>query len=544
MKTFTVLDRESNMSAIYDEVVDLLIIGGGITGAGIALDAAARGLSVALVEMQDFASGTSSRSTKLVHGGLRYLKQFEIKEVAELGKERAIVYENGPHVTTPVWMLLPFHIGGTFGRFSTSVGLKVYDLLAGVKREERRVMLSKEQTLEAEPLLKEDGLQGGGMYVEYRTDDARLTIEVLKAAYERGAHIFNYMKAVAIDTKNLAYTAVTVEDLLTGNTYLLKAKKVVNATGPWVDKVRALDGEIKGKHLILSKGVHIVFDASKFPLKQAIYFDTADGRMVFAIPRAGKTYVGTTDTFYEGDPQYLSITEEDTAYILQAIAYMFPNLSLKYEDIESGWVGVRPLIHEEGKSPSEISRKDEIWQSENGVITIAGGKLTGYRKMAEKIVDLLCQQLAEEYNITYLPCTTKKLPISGGHEDGSKGFEQYVNAMREEGEMLGLAEESEKLIRLYGTNTAIVYQYVKEATSDLPPIVYAQLMYSIYYESVAKPVDFFIRRTGAMYFHISFVEQYKEAVMEQMAFIFHWNEEQLQMYREELEEEIRKTKAH
>lgn len=531
------------MATLFDEEIDLLIIGGGITGAGIALDAATRGLSVALVEMQDFASGTSSRSTKLVHGGLRYLKQFEIKEVAELGKERAIVYENGPHVTTPIWMLLPFHVGGTFGRFSTSFGLKVYDILAGVKRDERRYMLNKEQTLVTEPLIKENGLQGGGMYVEYRTDDARLTIEVIKAAHERGAHIFNYMKVVKIDTKNLAYTAVTIEDLLTGNTYLIKAKKVVNATGPWVDKVRALDTAIKGKHLILSKGVHIVFDASKFPLKQAIYFDTPDGRMVFAIPRAGKTYVGTTDTFYEGDPQYLSITEEDTAYILQAIAHMFPSLSLTSKDIESGWVGVRPLIHEEGKNPSEISRKDEIWQSENGIITIAGGKLTGYRKMAEKIVDLLCIQLAEEYNKTYLPCTTQSLPISGGHVKGSKGFEQYVNAKIEEGEVLGLAEDSEKLVRLYGTNTEIVYQYVKEATGVLPPAIYGQLMYGIYYEAVAKPVDFFIRRTGAMYFQLSFVEQYKEAIVELMGTIFNWTAEQQQMYQEELEEEVRKTKA-
>ncbi|MEO4052458.1 glycerol-3-phosphate dehydrogenase/oxidase [Solibacillus sp. CAU 1738] len=544
MKTFSILDRESQLLGISDEVVDLLIIGGGITGAGIALDAAARGLSVVLVEMQDFASGTSSRSTKLVHGGLRYLKQFEIKEVAELGRERAIVYENGPHVTTPVWMLLPFHIGGTFGRLSTSLGLKVYDLLAGVKRHERRYMLTKEKTLEVEPLVKKEGLLGGGMYVEYRTDDARLTIEVIKAANDRGAHLFNYMQAVAIDTKNLAFTNVTIVDLLTGINYDIKAKKVVNAAGPWVDRVRALDTEVRGKHLILSKGVHLVFDASNFPLNQAVYFDTPDGRMVFAIPRAGKTYVGTTDTFYEGDPQDLRITDEDTAYILQAIAYMFPTLELSKAHIESGWVGVRPLIHEDGKSPSEISRKDEIWQSEHGVITIAGGKLTGYRKMAEKIVDLICQQLEEEYNKTYLPCITKHLPISGGDLSGSKYFEQYVNVKREEGEMLGLAEDSEKLARLYGTNTEIVHQYVREATGVLPPVVYGQLMYSIYNESVAKPVDFFIRRTAAMFFNISFVEQYKDNVIEEMSAIFKWSAQQKQAYLVELEDEMRRTKAH
>lgn len=543
MRTFSVLDRERLISNVEKEVVDLVIIGGGITGAGIALDAVTRGLSVVLVEMQDFASGTSSRSTKLVHGGLRYLKQLEFKEVAELGREREIVYENGPHVTLPVQMLLPFHEGGTFGKFSTSIGLKVYDILAGVKREERRSMLTKEETLAKEPLLKGNGLIGGGIYVEYRTDDARLTIEVIKAANERGANIFNYMKATEINTEDSFVTAVTVNDTLTGKSHKIRARKVVNATGPWVDRVRALEGEVKGKRLRLSKGVHLVFDASDFPLQQAIYFDTPDKRMVFAIPRDGKTYVGTTDTFYDGDPIDLCITEEDTAYILQAIAYMFPDLSLNESHIESGWVGVRPLIYEEGKSASEISRKDEIWQSSHGVITIAGGKLTGYRKMAEKIVDLICQQLQKETNKIYNPCITKKLPISGGDLFGSKYFEQYVQAKRVKGEMLGLAEESERLVRLYGTNCEIIFQYAREATGPLPPAVYAQLMYSIYNESIAKPVDFFIRRTGALFFDISFVNRYKEDVVKIMGDMLNWKKEQAQEYLNELEEEIRKRKA-
>lgn len=173
---------------------DLIIVGGGITGAGIALDAVTRGLSVALFEMQDFAAGTSSRSTKLVHGGLRYLKNFEIKMVAEVGKEREIVYENGPHITTPEWMLLPFYDEGTFGPFTTNIGLRLYDFLAGVKKKERRKMLSKEETLNNEPLLRREGLEGSGYYVEYKTDDARLTMEILKKAVENGAIAFNYMK--------------------------------------------------------------------------------------------------------------------------------------------------------------------------------------------------------------------------------------------------------------------------------------------------------------------------------------------------------------
>lgn len=539
MANFSALDRQQRQQQLTDAVLDLFVIGGGITGAGIALDAITRGLSVGLAEMQDFAAGTSSRSTKLVHGGLRYLKQFEIKEVAELGRERAIVYENGPHVTTPVWMLLPFHKGGTFGPFTTSLGLKVYDVLAGVKRGERRFMLSADETVAREPLIKQDGLLGGGVYVEYRTDDARLTIEVMKAAATRGAIVQNYLKVIGLKTKNLAFMEVTVEDQLTGEQYTVKAKKVVNAAGPWVDDVRKLDAELGDKHLILSKGVHIVFDETDFPLQQAIYFDTEDGRMVFAIPRDGKTYVGTTDTFYEGDPQQVSITAEDRAYLLDAIHYMFPSLGLTTSHIESGWAGIRPLIHEQGKGPSEISRKDEIWQTESGLITIAGGKLTGYRKMAEKIVDLVVEQLNREFGKTYGPSITKRLPISGGDLSGSAFFESFVDKRTEQGQTYGLtAEESRYAARFYGTNVDRVFYYVAEASGELPPIVYGQLYYAMNEESASTALDFFVRRTGALYFTIDFVQQFKRLVIEEMAQYLGWTKEQKVKQTEQVEEAL------
>ena len=440
MTNFSAANRPLRQKRLIEEMYDLFVIGGGITGAGIALDAATRGLKVALAEMQDFAQGTSSRSTKLVHGGLRYLKQLELKEVAQLGRERSIVYENGPHVTTPVWMLLPFHKGGTFGPLSTSMGLKIYDVLAGVKKSERRFMLSADETIAREPLIKKDGLLGGGLYVEYRTDDARLTIEVLKAAVANGAVALNYLKVVAIQPQNLTFTRITVEDQLTGEQYIVRAKKVVNAAGPWVDDVRKLDDAQAENHLILSKGVHIVFDSADFPLQQAIYFDTEDGRMVFAIPRAGKTYVGTTDDFYQGDPLQLTIHEEEMNYLLRAIHFMFPRLQLTKEKIESSWAGVRPLIVDVGKGPSEISRKNEIWQSETGMITIAGGKLTGYRKMAEKIVDLVVKQLNDENNKQFGKSITKHYPISGGDIRGGKLFDQFIEKRTITGQQLGLTE--------------------------------------------------------------------------------------------------------
>ncbi|MCR2820630.1 glycerol-3-phosphate dehydrogenase/oxidase [Lederbergia panacisoli] len=540
MKNLSGLNRENQLDKLSKTQYDVLVIGGGITGAGIAFDAITRGMKTALVEMQDFAAGTSSRSTKLVHGGLRYLKQLEIKEVADLGKERAIVYENGPHVTTPEWMLLPFYEKGTFGKFTTSIGLKVYDFLARVKKEERRKILSKEETILKEPLIKTDGLLGGGYYVEYRTDDARLTIEVIKAANEHGADIVNYAKVEKLlyDESGKIIGAI-IKDMCSGNEYTIYANIIINATGPWVDELRLMDHSKEGKHLQLSKGVHLVFDQSKFPLKQSVYFDAPDGRMIFAIPRAGKTYVGTTDTFYDGEIQYPKPMQGDIDYLLACIHYMFPTLNLLMNDIESSWAGLRPLIYEDGKKPSEISRKDEIWVSNSGLITIAGGKLTGYRKMAETTVNLIAKELSKSNPNHYKPSKTKTLPISGGDLGGSEKFHAFINDQKEKSKFLGITEdEVERLAAFYGSNIDDVYPFI-EKDSSLPPTIYAQLMYAIHYEMTIKPIDFFIRRTGWLYFNFHEVEKWKFNVMEIMAKIYKWNDNQIEDYEKELNEAIK-----
>ncbi|MBU8731650.1 glycerol-3-phosphate dehydrogenase/oxidase [Cytobacillus oceanisediminis] len=527
---FSNLNRTEMIKTLTKEEFDVLIIGGGITGAGIALDAAARGMKTALVEMQDFAAGTSSRSTKLVHGGLRYLKQFEVKVVAEVGKERAIVYENGPHVTTPEWMLLPMHKGGTFGKFSTSIGLRVYDYLAGVRKSERRSMLNAQETLSKEPLVKKDGLKGGGYYVEYRTDDARLTIEVMKAAAEKGAMPVNYLKVEKLlydEQGNVCGAAAA--DQLTGRVHEVRAKKVINAAGPWVDSIREKDGSKKGKTLRLTKGVHLVIDQSKFPLKQAVYFDTPDKRMVFAIPRDGKTYVGTTDTFYNSNPVNPKMTADDRTYIINAINFMFPSVKIVEDDIESSWAGVRPLIWEEGKDPSEISRKDEIWESDTGLLTIAGGKLTGYRKMAETIVDLLAEKFKQESNRTFSGSITKTLPISGGNVGGSSKFQEFVRFQTEKGTSIGLsAEQSRHLVKMYGSNVGIIFNMIETKRSEaenygLPIVLWAKLKYAIEHEMAATPVDFFNRRTGALLFDIETVRNYQKQVISYMADAFKWD---------------------
>lgn len=523
---------------------DVVVIGGGITGAGIALDATQRGMKVALVEMQDFAQGTSSRSTKLVHGGLRYLKQAQIKVVAETGKERAIVYENGPHVTTPEWMLLPMHKGGTFGKFTTNIGLTMYDRLAGVKRHELKKMLSKQATLNKEPLVKKDGLKGGGYYVEYRTDDARLTIEVMKRAAEKGAEVINHTKSTdfVYDAKNKV-SGIKVKDMLTGEEYQINAKKVINAAGPWVDEVRKKDYTRNNKQLRLTKGVHVVIDQSKFPLRQAVYFDTEkDGRMIFAIPREGKAYVGTTDTFYNNEKTKPLTNQEDRDYLIDAINYMFPDVHVTDADIESTWAGVRPLILEDGKDPSEISRKDEIWEGKSGLLTIAGGKLTGYRHMALEIVDLLAKRLKQEYSLKFADSKTKNTPISGGDVGGSKNFENYVNRKVQEGKALGLSTDvAHNLASKYGSNVDKLFaiaQLTNEKDLNMPLELYVQLVYSVQNEMVYKPTDFLIRRTGKLYFDINTVKQYKQAIIDELDKLLNYTAEQKNEFSKEVDEAI------
>jgi glycerol-3-phosphate dehydrogenase len=499
---FSNLNRPSFIQELSSTEFDLLVIGGGITGCGIALDAALRGIKVALVEKNDFASGTSSRSTKLIHGGLRYLKQLEFKLVRDVGSERAVVHRNARHVVIPEKMLLPIIEGGSLGELPTSVGLLVYDLLAGVKKDERRKMLDRHATLKAEPLLNADKLRGGGLYFEYRTDDSRLTIELAKSAHANGALLLNYAEVKDfLLTANGRINGVKVEDKTDGGEFDIRAKVVVNACGPWVDLLRKKDNSLKGKRLQLTKGVHIVFPYHKLPLQQASYFDVGDGRMIFAIPRNNITYVGTTDTVYNQEIDSPTCTKSDAEYLIKAINTTFKNVHLKLEDIESTWAGLRPLIHEDGKSPSELSRKDEIMVSASGLVSIAGGKLTGYRLMAAKIVDLAAKILGKNYG----GCKTRSYQLTGGEFASEEAF---TKALADFIALGALAHAPEEKVRewffRYGTNTKHIIELVAELTGNYATrdelFAAAEMRYAIAHEMVYELNDFLIRRTGKIFF--------------------------------------------
>lgn len=429
--------------------------------------------------------------------------------------------------------------GGTFGPISTSAGLWVYDVLAGVSGDDKRKMLNAKETLAREPLLDDDGLVGGGFYAEYRTDDARLTIENIKTAVEHGAHCINYVQASSFIYQDEQVIGANCLDNVTGETLAIKANYIISAAGPWVDGLRKKDQSLSGKHLFLSKGVHIVVPFEKLPLKQSIYFDNNDGRMLFAIPRHRSTYIGTTDTPYQGDLDRIPINLEDVNYLLEATNRMFPSINLLVEDVESSWAGLRPLIHEEGKSASEMSRKDEIFESETGLISIAGGKLTGYRKMAERVVNVVSNRMAK--NDRHLKeNTTTKIPLAGGSLENVAQVKAYKEKVNQQIKAWDLPSHySSYLVANYGKQADLILKAVPaDVTNPAQAILIAELKFTLENEMVSTSLDFFNRRTGRLYFNLPSILPNLDAVVEFMAKELAWDNNRIQQEKQTVMEAI------
>ncbi len=529
---FSVLDRRGQLHRARNEKYDLVVIGGGVTGAGIVLDAASRGLKVCLVEKNDFASGTSNKSTKLIHGGLRYLKQMEIGLVKESGSERATVHKLAPHLVVPEKMLLPLVEGGTYGKVMASIGLKVYDFLANVEGDDKRKMLSVNETLTKEPLLSKKGLTGGGYYAEYRTDDARLTIELLKKAASFGANSINYCEMTTFNyDENGKIKSLQCIDHNTKKAFTIKSRNYVSAAGPWVDLLREKDHSMSSKHLHLTKGVHLVFSRERFPLTQSIYFDVPDGRMIFAIPRGRATYVGTTDTNYSSNLNRVVATQDDAAYLLNAVNHMFPSAKLTKDDIESNWAGLRPLIHEDGKDPSELSRKDEIFVSKTGLISIAGGKLTGYRKMAQRVIDTVLKTMSTKRRNTFSKSYTQQIPLTSTPLKDTAEVNAYLNQITQQLKELQIEDPyyGWYLASTYGKQANIIIDKVDYFLNDLmaEKLIRAELWYSTHHEMTNGLADFFVRRTGRLYFDIDSVHRYRSLVQEDLIKYLNWDETRL-----------------
>ncbi len=528
--------RTRTISKLQEKTYDLLIVGGGATGSGIALDAASRGLSVALIEKGDFASGTSSKSTKLIHGGLRYLKQLDFGLVRETGTERAVVNKIAPHLCLPEKMLLPITEDGTYGKWSSSLGLMVYDVLAGVEREDRRKMLSPEETLAKEPLLNADTLVGGGYYAEYRTDDARLTIELIKKSVTYGADVINYMELTEFASEGEKINGAICYDRINNETITIRARRVVSAAGPWVDHLRAKNDSLQGSKLHLTKGVHLVFPQEKFPVKQSIYFDEPGGRMLFAIPRGRVTYLGTTDTSYTGSMDRIVCTKEDRDYLLSAVNRTFPSINLTADDVISNWAGLRPLIHEEGKSPSELSRKDEIFEAEDGLISIAGGKLTGYRKMAERIVDKVIELDHKGAKDIKKDSITAKIPLAQDKAMTNREVQKYIDELADRCATQGLDRYyGWYLVTVYGRQAERILDSIS-GTWDHVSLAIAELDYCIDHEYVTRAEDFLVRRTGRLYFDIGSISSILEPVLDRLSERMNWMSDRVATERQRMED--------
>lgn len=539
---FSNLDRSKTIQELSKEPYDLVVIGGGITGGGIALDAAARGLKVALVEKRDFASGTSSKSTKLIHGGLRYLKQFDFWLVKEIGSERAIVHKLAPHLVLPEKMLLPLIENGSYGKWLTSVGLKVYDILAQVTGDDKRKMLEKKEAMKLEPLLPKKILKGAGYYAEYRTDDARLTIETIKTSLRHGAKALNYAEVTEFIYKENMVAGVVVEDTLTEKTFEIKSNYVISAAGPWVDEVRRVNNLKIEKRLHLTKGVHLVFPYKKLPIRQSVYFDVPDGRMMFAIPRGKITYIGTTDTDFDKDKDHVKTDLADAIYLISAVNNMFPKIHLEMKDIVSSWAGLRPLIHEEGKSASELSRKDEIFVSDSGLFSIAGGKLTGYRKMAERVMNRIAKKMHEDHEMEINESSTENIPLCGSDFKKAKHVKKYINEVYERIKPEGFTKYNAWfLVTNYGiqTETILDYYAAQKGEDNVVDLALAELRFGIEFEMVQNPMDFFIRRTGRLYFDIDSVRNLMDPVLAEFKKVYKVDDAQLASWKENLNAQIK-----
>ncbi|MER2002603.1 MAG: type 1 glycerol-3-phosphate oxidase [Carnobacterium inhibens] len=583
---FSIERRKQDIKALKEETLDVLIIGGGITGAGTALQASASGLKTGLVEMQDFAEGTSSRSTKLVHGGLRYLKNFDVEVVADTVQERAVVQGIAPHIPKADPMILPIYDepGSTFSMFSLKVAMDLYDQLASVTGTKyANYTLTKEEVLKRVPQLKSDGLLGAGVYLDYRNNDARLVVENIKRAAADGGHMVSRMKVVGIlhDENNKA-SGATVEDLLTGETFDIKARVVLNSTGPWSDTIRQMDDKLDAvPQMRPTKGVHLVVDRDKLHVPQPTYFDTGknDGRMVFVIPREEKTYFGTTDTDYTGDFAHPTVTQEDVDYLLEVVNNRYPSADIKLDDIESSWAGLRPLISSNGGSdynggnskpikdesfdkvistieqfqkgevdrytvedvlknietgnsesednPSAISRGSALDIDEDGLITVAGGKLTDYRKMAIGAMKAVIEVLKNDFNVTYELIDSAKYPVSGG-EINPQEVDEETDKLAQLGVEKGLSEsEATYLAHLYGSNAPKVFALIEEVEQieGLTLADTVSLRYAMDEEMALTPADFLIRRTNHMLFMRDTLDGIIEPVIAEMARYYGWTDE-------------------
>ena len=467
----TSLDRAVHLERLREESFDVVVVGGGITGAAAARDAARRGYRTALVEARDFAEGTSSRSSRLVHGGLRYLEKLELDLVFEASQERRTLLRIAPHMVRPLPFLFPLYEEGRVGRRKLDAGMWLYDALSLFRNIERHQMLEPDEVLEREPALRRDGLLGGARYFDAQVDDARLVLTTVLGAAEAGAAVANRVEAVEVERTDGAVDGVRVRSE-EGEAWTVPARLVLNATGPWTDRTLERAGASVSAGLRPTRGSHVQVPREELGHETALIFESPlDHRIMFVLPWRDLTLIGTTDVDYDGAPGDVVPTAGDVAYLLASVNRLFPDAGLRPDDVLAAWAGLRPLVAEsDGGSEGDVSRDFAIREGPPGMLTITGGKLTSHRHMAEKLVDRAARFLEQAFGLEEpAPCDTDRAPLPGGDFEGLDDFR------RELGERAAAhrlpTSSVERLARAYGTRADAVLELLEDRPGLREPVV-------------------------------------------------------------------------
>jgi glycerol-3-phosphate dehydrogenase len=504
---FSAASRAGHWRELSARTHDLLVIGGGITGAAAARDAAARGLSVALLEAGDFARGTSSRSSRLVHGGLRYLESGHFSLVFEASAERRRLLELAPHLVRPQPFLFPVFKGGPTSLFMLQAGMWLYDALALFRNIRRHRVLTPAQVRQEEPGLRQVGLEGAALYYDASVDDARLTLANARGAQQAGAVVLSHAEVSAfLPANGEGGAGVRVRDRLSGAECEVRARVLVNATGPWSDAVRRLADPAAQPRLRPTRGVHLMVPRERLGSRHAITFQSpVDGRVMFVLPWGRHCYVGTTDTDYAGPPGEVRADAADVAYLLRSANAVFPAAGLVAGDVVSTWAGVRPLLapRKGAGSESATSREHEIWWDASGLLNIAGGKLTTYRVMAEQVVDRAARRLREQHGVESGSPATAHLPLPGTPPGPWAAFRAGVEA---EARALGLPEGGGlRLADGYGEDALALLAAIRADPALSQPLLpgfgylWAEVSHAVREEMALALDDVLVRRLHLFY---------------------------------------------
>lgn len=535
--------RSGDLDALEQRDFDIVVIGGGITGAGIARDAALRGLSVALLEASDFASGTSSRSSRLIHGGLRYLEHGHLGLVLESSRERRVLLRVAPHLVRPLAFTWPVYSGARVAGWQLGAGLALYDVLAGFQNVRNHRRLTVTDVTEIEPALARDGLRGGARYFDAATDDSRLTLANALGAVAAGGVILNHVAARDLVMEGGVVRGVVAEDSLTGRQLRVRAAVVVSAAGAWADAVREL-AHVSGAPTVRgSKGAHIAVSRSRIGNREALtVLSPADERVMFILPAGELTIVGTTETEYHGPPEEVRSTEADIAYLLQCANHYFPGARLVRADVVSAWAGIRPLVAAWGNGGSgnagATSREHEISRIAPGLIGITGGKLTTYRTMAAAVVDAA---FPDRRTTRAIRSRTDVVPLPGGTLESVDA--EIATAAAE----IGAPDIATRLVHAHGTAWRDVWALtladatLADRVEPSLPYVKAELRYGIEREMALTVGDLLIRRLRLAFETPDHGVRAARSAVEIAAPLLDWDPPRQQLEAERYGEEARRV---